>query len=399
MQNNLISLINEFGEPDALIDHWKGDAIGYAVWGFKDTLIWDNSGLYVSNKKVAPSFEKVQYILDKWKKDSKQISTVGFINYNFKNILFPHLSFKNYNKQFPYLFFAKPKMIRTYKIETTNSKQVSINLKKDLLKYDIYKDIIKKIKHELRLGNTYQINFTNDKHYECSHHGFDMYMYLRNYAKPKYGFYINYAKFKILSLSPELFFKKSGNIIQSYPMKGTKKRNTNQKIDSQLKKELKHSVKDRAEHLMIVDLLRNDIGKIAIPGSVHVNKLYKVQSYSTVHQMISKVEAKLEKKIKEIDIIKALFPGGSVTGAPKENSMKIIDRLENYSRDLYTGSIGFIKPNGDSIFNIAIRTMTMSKKLGVYPVGGGIIWDSDSKEEWNEAQLKSEIIKTNISEN
>ena len=289
-------------------------------------------------------------------------------------------------------------MIRTYKIETTNSKQVSINLKKDLLKYDIYKDIIKKIKHELRLGNTYQINFTNDKHYECSHHGFDMYMYLRNYAKPKYGFYINYAKFKILSLSPELFFKKSGNIIQSYPMKGTKKRNTNQKIDSQLKKELKHSVKDRAEHLMIVDLLRNDIGKIAIPGSVHVNKLYKVQSYSTVHQMISKVEAKLEKKIKEIDIIKALFPGGSVTGAPKENSMKIIDRLENYSRDLYTGSIGFIKPNGDSIFNIAIRTMTMSKKLGVYPVGGGIIWDSDSKEEWNEAQLKSEIIKTNISE-
>ena len=107
---------------------------------------------------------------------------------------------------------------------------------------------------------------------------------------------------------------------------------------------------------------------------------------------------KIISKIEEIDIIKALFPGGSVTGAPKEKSMRIIDRLENYSRDIYTGSIGYIQSNGDSIFNIAIRTMTIIDNLGIYPVGGGIIWDSDPKKEWEEAQLKSQIITNKINE-
>ena len=398
MQNNLVDLIKEFGQPDILIDNWNKDAVGYAIWGVQDTILWDSKGLYISNKKVKSCLKNIQHAINKWKENSIDISAIGFINYNFKNILYPHLSFKNHNEDFPFLFFAKPKIIKTYKIEIVNYKNVSIKLEKDLLEYQIYEDKIKKIKNELRLGNTYQINFTNDKHYKCSNKGFDMYMHLRNVAKPKYGFYINYDKFNILSLSPELFFKKYDNKIKSYPMKGTKKRNINKDIDNQLKKELKHSIKDKAEHLMIVDLLRNDIGKIAIPGSVKVNKLYQVQSYSTVHQMISKIEAKLEKSVQEIDIIKALFPGGSVTGAPKENSMKIIDELENYSRDLYTGSIGFIKPNGDSLFNIAIRTMTMIDNLGIYPVGGGIIWDSNSKEEWDEAQLKSKIIDTNLTE-
>jgi anthranilate/para-aminobenzoate synthase component I len=124
-----------------------------------------------------------------------------------------------------------------------------------------------------------------------------------------------------------------------------------------------------------------------------VDGLYGIKSFETVHQMVSRVYGRLHKSVKEIDIFKALFPGGSITGAPKEKSMEIIDSLEGYQRGVYTGSLGFIQPNGDMDFNIAIRTMTIQNNMGIYPVGGGIVWDSDSLEEWQEAQQKGAILK------
>jgi anthranilate/para-aminobenzoate synthase component I len=123
-----------------------------------------------------------------------------------------------------------------------------------------------------------------------------------------------------------------------------------------------------------------------------VEDLYGVHSFETVHQMVSQVYGKLQPSISETDIIKSLFPGGSITGAPKERSMKIIDSLEEYQRGVYTGALGYIQKNGDMDFNIGIRTMTIQGDIGIYPVGGGIVWDSDSLEEWQEAQQKSEII-------
>ena len=164
------------------------------------------------------------------------------------------------------------------------------------------------------------------------------------------------------------------------------------KIDSQSKKQIQHDEKELAENLMIVDLMRNDLGKICKYGSINVNNLYNIDSFKTVHQMVSEVYGKLDSNITEIDVIKALFPGGSITGAPKESAMKIIDLLENYQRNIYTGSIGFINNKGDMDFNIAIRTMTVKNKNGSYPVGGGIVWDSNPLEEWQEAQLKSQIL-------
>ena len=162
-------------------------------------------------------------------------------------------------------------------------------------------------------------------------------------------------------------------------------------MDESLASELYRSEKDRAEHLMIVDLIRNDIGKVCEFGSINVKDLYKIHSFETVHQMVSQVYGKLRTSINETDIIKALFPGGSITGAPKEQSMKIIDSLENYQRGIYTGALGSIFSNGDMDFNIGIRTMTVQDGIGNYPVGGGIIWDSDPLEEWHEAQQKSKI--------
>ena len=164
-------------------------------------------------------------------------------------------------------------------------------------------------------------------------------------------------------------------------------------MDERLAGELFQSVKDRAEHLMIIDLIRNDLGKICDYDSVRVDNLYGIQSFETVHQMVSRVYGQLQDSITESDIIRGLFPGGSITGAPKEKSMEIIDTLEGYQRGIYTGCLGYIHPNGDMDFNIAIRTMPIQNEKAVYPVGGGIVWDSDSLEEWQEAQQKGAILK------
>ena len=175
-------------------------------------------------------------------------------------------------------------------------------------------------------------------------------------------------------------------------MKGTRPRFENENEDREQIEDLKHSDKDRAEHIMIVDLLRNDIGKISELGSVEVNNLFSIESFETVHQMVSEVRGKLAKNIKENEIIKAMFPGGSITGAPKEISMKIIDTLENYGRGIYTGAIGKVSSNGEMDFSIAIRTLFVENSKGIYPVGGGIVWDSNAKEEYDEAYQKSKIL-------
>jgi anthranilate/para-aminobenzoate synthase component I len=197
---------------------------------------------------------------------------------------------------------------------------------------------------------------------------------------------------QILSFSPERFFKSANYTIESFPMKGTRPRSDDIIQDESLAEELYHSEKDRAEHLMIVDLIRNDLGKVSNYGSVKVDNLYGIESFETVHQMVSCVRGKLKDSIRESDIIQALFPGGSVTGAPKERSMKIIDSLESYQRGIYTGALGAVYANGNMDFNIAIRTMTIKGERATYPVGGGIVWDSDPIEELQEAQQKSRII-------
>ena len=143
---------------------------------------------------------------------------------------------------------------------------------------------------------------------------------------------------------------------------------------------------------MIVDLLRNDLGRICNFGSVATKNLYKIESFETVHHMVTEVMGNLKINVTESSIVSALFPGGSITGAPKERAMEIIDEIEDYNRNFYTGAVGYISPNGNMDMNIAIRTMTISDNKGIYPVGGGIVWDSDPKSEWKEAHHKGAII-------
>ena len=389
----LSELINKYGDPKLLIDHWDADYLGLACYDFEETLEWNEKGLFLNNNQVNnPSLDTIHDILESWKND-RDISAVGYISYNFKNKIYPHINFKNKKNNQPYLFFAKPSKLIEYNIveEDIQTSEI-LKLQTDLMDINQYSKIIDEIKQELYKGNTYQINFTMPKEYLSLDTPINIFLQLRQKAKPKFGYYLKHNDIDILSFSPEQFFKRTENMIYSYPMKGTRPRSNIKSKDELLKTELQKSRKDKAEHLMIVDLLRNDIGKISKYGSVKVNNLYGIQSYETVHQMVSEVSGELIDDIHEMNIIEALFPGGSVTGAPKESAMKIIDRLEDYNRNIYTGAIGYIKNNGDMNFNIPIRTMTIYNNIVTYPVGGGIVWDSTSKEEWNEAQLKSKIL-------
>ena len=211
-------------------------------------------------------------------------------------------------------------------------------------------------------------------------------------SQNKYAAYINTDNQVICSASPELFFKLDGDRIFSHPMKGTVKRGRTTQEDEEMMNWLHSSVKNRAENVMIVDMIRNDLGRVAEIGSVQVPELFKIEKYSTLFQMTSTVQAKTNASLTEI--FSALFPCASITGAPKVSTMKIIAELETTPRKIYTGSVGYIFPNRKAQFNVAIRTLLADKQKGQmeYGVGGGIVWDSTSTDEYSEALLKARVL-------
>ena len=397
----LESLIDVYGEPDSLIDSYEEDSKRYAIWGFNDVFEVNSRGSFLNNSIIDGNpLALFQKILNEWKLDKKNdlLAAVGFISYEFKNILYHHINFKKTDNDFPFLWFGKPKLIKEYSINIeSKERNGALELVNDIIAINKYKQKIDLIKSHLKKGNAYQINFTDKKLFNSSFsNSYQLYDALRSQAKPKEGFFLKNNNFNILSLSPESFIKVKNDIIETLPIKGTRPRSDNKLEDELLKLELKDSLKDKAEHLMIVDLLRNDLGKICQTGSIQVDNLYAIHSFETIHHMVTKITGKLKQKISESDIINALFPGGSITGAPKESAMKIIDSLEPQARNIYTGSAGYICPNGDMAFNICIRTLLQIGDLYEYGVGGGIVWDSIAEEEWDEAQQKSKILNSLI---
>jgi len=394
--DSLNQLILKYGIPDALIDHWSDKAKKMAIWGFDEVFVCDSNGCKLNNEKLnGDPMHLCNQVLKSWDSDSNHPTAIGYISYDMKNVLFPHLEFKNNNNQI-LMWFGKPSAVKEYLITNDEEKTISTEYRIDIdtqipnSKY--YQKKIQEIKHYLKIGETYQINYSNPIQYKYKKSKFDLYMYLRDIAKPANGIYLNTGMNEILSLSPEKFFEINNHIIHTYPIKGTINRSPILTEDIQLKTELMNSEKDKAEHLMIVDLLRNDLGKICEYGSIKVKDLYKVKSFETIHHMETDVYGTLFENIEFKDIIKALFPSGSITGAPKERSMEIIDRVENYNRGIYTGSIGYLSKNGYMNFNVAIRTMYFNDNNGIYPVGGGIVWDSTAESERIEALNKAKII-------
>jgi para-aminobenzoate synthetase/4-amino-4-deoxychorismate lyase len=241
-------------------------------------------------------------------------------------------------------------------------------------------------------GDVYQINLTLKYLFDFAGDPVALYAALRRKQRVEYGALIGTPDFHVLSLSPELFFRREGRRVFARPMKGTAPRGRTPREDSRLKTWLTVDEKQRAENLMIVDLLRNDLGRIAKIGSVEVTDLFTVETYRTVHQMTSGITAELRGDMGLNDMLDALFPCGSVTGAPKVRAMEIIRELEALPRGVYTGAIGHIAPNGDAQFNVAIRTLYVDEKGGEMGIGSGVVSDSKAGAEFEECLLKGQFL-------
>ncbi|NIA08409.1 MAG: aminodeoxychorismate synthase component I [Nitrospiraceae bacterium] len=272
------------------------------------------------------------------------------------------------------------------------------NIKRDLgpLKLEVEKDQYLKaigyIKDYIARGHTYQVNYTLRGRFRYTGSPSDLYLALRARQAVSYGAVIRTGTRWILSLSPELFFRQQGRKIWSKPMKGTMRRGKSAEEDIELASFLARDPKNRAENIMIVDLLRNDIGRLSLPGSVRVPELLTVERYETLFQMISRVEGKLRPDISWQEVFEALFPCGSVTGAPKIRTMEIISELEVSPRGVYTGAIGFIAPQKRAVMNVAIRTISLDGEAGEIGIGGGITTGSDPESEYEECILKAKFL-------
>lgn len=251
---------------------------------------------------------------------------------------------------------------------------------------------VERVKAYIRSGDVYQANMTRRFNCPITVPPFDLYYKLRTLNPAPFSAYVDFGEGHLISSSPERFIQVKNRKIETRPIKGTLPRGETPEEDERLKNELANSFKDQSELLMIVDLERNDIGKIAKIGSVQVPELFKIESYATVHHLVSTVTGELRDDVHPIEAIKAMFPGGSITGAPKIKAMSILDELEPTQRSVYTGSIGYIDLNGDIDLNIVIRTMISKGNEVFFQVGGGIVWDSQSELEYEETLHKAKAL-------
>lgn len=263
-----------------------------------------------------------------------------------------------------------------------------------LVSREEYDAAIHMIRNYIAAGDTYQVNYTFPM--DCSFSGTPeaLYAFLCHAQKAPYCCMADCGRYRILSISPELFFERRGSHFVMRPMKGTMPRGRWLEEDKERIAELYASEKNRAENLMIVDLIRNDLGRVARHNSVRVSRLFDIERYETVLQMTSTVEGEILPGISLFDIFGALFPCGSITGAPKIRTMEIIRELEQFPRSIYTGTIGFIRPGGDCEFNVAIRTVIidMEQATARFHVGGGITYDSTAENEYDECLTKSKFL-------
>jgi para-aminobenzoate synthetase/4-amino-4-deoxychorismate lyase len=257
---------------------------------------------------------------------------------------------------------------------------------------EVYRHAIRKVKGWIAHGETYQVNYTYRLRTDWDGNPWPLFAALANAHVAPYAAFIETAEWAVCSISPELFYRQEGDLLTSKPMKGTARRGLTLADDQKQAKWLYHSEKNRAENVMIVDMVRNDMGRIARVGSVRVPRLFEVEKYPTVWQITSTVQA--ESRAGMVEVLKALFPAASITGAPKVRTMQIIAGLEASPRGIYTGAVGYFAPGRRAQLNVAIRTLWMDKKEGkaVYGVGGGIVWDSTPGDEWQETKTKARIL-------
>ncbi|WP_067145840.1 aminodeoxychorismate synthase component I [Pseudotamlana agarivorans] len=347
----------------------------------------------------------------------------GYLTYDLKNDV-EVLQSENYDGLgFPDLYFFQPKKLFLFKgesVEIQYLKAVDDELETDIkaihkfedksqdhasealkIKLRIHKDaycekvnaMLKHIKH----GAIYEANFCQEFYAENTQiNPLETYKKLNSISKAPFASFIKMNDKFVLSASPERYLKKDGVHVISQPIKGTAKRSKDQEKDEQLKSDLSKDEKERSENIMIVDLVRNDLSKTAIKGSVKVEELCEIYTFEQVHQMISTVSSTVEATTHPVDIIKSSFPMGSMTGAPKISAMKIIENLEETKRGVYSGAIGYFTPQNDFDFNVVIRSILYNQSNGYvsYSVGSAITAKSDALREYEECLIKAKAMRT-----
>lgn len=358
------------------------------------------------------SLSDVQLFIDKYKGSY----IFGCLSYDLKNEI-EKLSSSNYDGvEFPNVIFWKPKYVVQLNKENytflqgeknsesfefldafteeetdTNFHKFNVNFKERTSK-EKYINTVLKLKDFIQRGDIYEINYCQEYYAENVEipYALGAYFKLNNISKAPFSSFLQIEDFLVFCGSPERFIQKKGEKLISQPIKGTAPRNSNSEIDLQLKKELENNPKERSENIMIVDLVRNDFSKISKKETVKVDELCGIYSFKTVHQMISTVSCEPQVNKNFTDIIKATFPMGSMTGAPKYSAMQLIESHEDFKRGLYSGSIGYISPDGDFDFNVVIRSMIYNKKKKYLScsVGGAITILSEPEKEYEECLVK-----------
>ena len=354
--------------------------------------------------------ESRQFDADPWKaisefQQSGKNWMFGYFGYDLKNST-ENLQSKNEQLiEVPDFYFMEPEILYSVEGSEVTSMLGADDRKKSfnsitpgrlknltpLIHKSEYLENVDIIKQQIKEGDYYELNYSYPFMADYEGDSYWLYQKMREINPVPFGGFIQRSDLSVSCTSPERFLKRIGNRIFSEPIKGTAARSSNNDEDD-YQKSLLLNEKNRAENLMIVDLVRHDLSKIAKKGSVNVPKLFDVQSFGTVHQLISTVEAEVSEDVLPIDIIKACFPMGSMTGAPKIEVMKAIDSLEIYRRNIYSGAIGYIDPDGNFDFNVVIRSAIIKNGKLVYPVGGAITSDSDPEDEWSETHLKAKVL-------
>lgn len=283
------------------------------------------------------------------------------------------------------------KVIYSDYIIENDKNEYSIEIESNFEK-DQYLKTIDKVKNYIEEGDIYICNLTQRLKVKTNKKPIDVFSKLRRINPSPFGGYIDYDDFKIVSSSPERFLRMKNGYIETVPIKGTRRRGSNKEEDNILREELRNSEKDKSELLMIIDLERNDLSKVCKENSIKVKELFSIEEYATVFHLVTKVTGEIKEDKTVIDLIKATFPGGSITGAPKIRAMEIIEELEGVRRGIYTGVLGYIGFDNSCDLSIIIRTILFKEDYGYIGVGGGITYESDRDFEFEETIQKARAL-------
>ena len=341
--------------------------------------------------EVAPGLERVEQAVAR-----SGLYAAGFVAYEAAPAFDPALTVKS-SGGFPLLWFGLYDGVELVEPARPASGHDPGKVEwEPSVEYEEFAANLRRIKDWIRSGDTYQVNYTHRLAAALAADPWDFFRQLVAAQEAPYGAFVDTGEWAIGCASPELFFRLDGDRIVCRPMKGTAARGVTLAEDQARAERLRASEKEQAENVMIVDMVRHDLGRVAEVGSVKVPRLFAVEKYPTVWQMTSTVEARTKAGVS--DIFRALFPAASITGAPKVRTMELIARLETAPRRIYTGTIGFIAPGRRAQFNVAIRTLLLNRKSreAEYGVGGGITWGSQPEAEWQECRAKARILATRV---